>query len=72
MDTQRSAPTGIVSPELAWITDHQRVWDYALAPPSEWRPPAASEERSVMSQRNLIYVVGAIIVIVVLVYFLRT
>jgi hypothetical protein len=27
---------------------------------------------SVMSQRNLIYIVGAIIVVVVVIYFLRT
>jgi hypothetical protein len=31
-----------------------------------------TREEPVMSQRNLIYIVGAIIVIVVVIYFLRT
>jgi hypothetical protein len=34
--------------------------------------PRRNRGVSVMSQRNLIYIVGAIIVIVVVIYFLRT
>jgi hypothetical protein len=37
-----------------------------------WRSPEGVEKEPVVSQRNLIYIVGAIIVVVVVIYFLRT
>ena len=43
-----------------------------MAPAGMQRSLDDTEEESAVSQRNLIYIVGAIILILVIVYFLRT
>jgi hypothetical protein len=37
-----------------------------------WRSPEGVEKEPVVSQRNLISIIGAIIVVAVVIYFLRT